>query len=350
MELSRAQKTALWFCFLLEVSCVVFLSVKGGNLGATGLFFLLFAHFAACWTLAQSVRDAFPDRSGRKDEIVTLLIFGLSFTMPGLGMLTALQVLRIVRSPEPKETEKDKYIVGELEANDEVAGEKMGGTSTVIAKVASATALMHKNDPQIRRNVILSMRHLDPFHALPLLRRGLQDSDEEVRIYAQNILSRSVEEYETHIKRIERSIESGQVSTILLTSLGELYHELVYLDLITDEEVKRFYLEKSIQVVLRALDFDPRNSAIRNQLLRLYLKAGETERADICLKELYEAGYPEDLLTPWEIELHYARRDWPRFCERLKEAKTKPLTEQKLDRLINYWLPHSDECHASSGI
>eukprot|EP01035_Chromulina_nebulosa_P034026 gene34026-45608_t len=127
--------------------------------------------------------------------------------------------------------------------------------------------------PSPGRNAILALRELDPIVAIPLLRKGLQDSDEQVRIYAQNILSGLIERFEANLKELEQRVAAEPAAALHAIRLAEHFHELVYLDVAGDDETAAHYLATAQDILHRASALAPQDPQIPFLGLKCALRA-----------------------------------------------------------------------------
>lgn len=317
---------------LLELLGVLGYSSESLKNAAPPGLILATAHVVACFLFASEIRVIAGEAFQKHRGLAQVFVFGFSLPLPIVGPLAVYSLLQIIRTPPPQKKERQLYLFGETEL-----GQLKQSGPNQRHLLSTAGEIMNQRDSEARRNAILAMRHVPPMFAIPLLRRGLQDSDEQVRIYAQNILSRFVEQHEEDIKNIEKKADGG--STIRAqTTLAELYHEMVYLGLVTDDEVRSFYLEKAMQLLRDAHRQAPSNAGVLFQLLKYALQAERAEEADDALKKLRALDYPEPLLEPWDVELAFLRRDWRGFRDKLAAAQRSLLSEPKLKQLADFWL------------
>ena len=250
---------------------------------------------------------------------------------PVLGPLTSLALVLTLRLP-PVDRSARRYLVW----NDEP---QTALTDSLPAAAASRSVVEILQSPrtQLRRNAILALRDLDPQLALPLLRKGLQDSDEQVRIYSQNILSTMLERYESGLKELAQRLAAEPDAALHAVRLAEQYHELVYLDVAGDDETAAHYLNQALALLARAADRAPAAPAIAFLALRCAIRARNLPAAEHWFARLQEVGYDVSQVLPWRMELVFLQADWARLRELFAVYQRSQIVNPRIDALVRFW-------------
>jgi hypothetical protein len=225
------------------------------------------------------------------------LVSVFNIPMPGVGTLFMVPALRI---PLLEKKEKSDVVV-------------LGASCMkhhLDSVHHSVFEILHSARKPERAKAILALKGAEPAQAIPILRRALQDSDELVRIFAQNLLSHIVEHVETLTRRLERELSKGR-SSAKLVHLAEQYHEQVYLGIVIDQESCRSLIDKAVVLVEEAIQLEPENPRLRLQAVKYLLRNREIERAKVHLWVAEGlAGTSDELLFPLKAEIAYWEKDW----------------------------------------
>jgi hypothetical protein len=254
-----------------------------------------------------------------------------ALVFPLLGPVTSLALISTLRLPPVDRTAR-RYIVW----NDEPQN---GRTDSLPASASSQSIVEILQSPrtQYRRNAILALRELNPQLAIPLLRKGLQDSDEQVRIYAQNILSTMLERYEGGLKELAQQMAAEPVVAVHAVRLAEQFHELVYLDVAGDDETAAHYLRQALDLLVRAAELSPDDQEIAFLGLRCAIRARELAVAEQWFERLQRGGYDVRQVLPWRMELVFMQGDWARLSELFVVYRRGQIINPRIDDLVRFW-------------
>ncbi len=272
-----------------------------------------------------------PASYGKARLTFAAMLSGFCLPLPLVGQI-AIASFRRVLDQEVKENSDRHYVVGTREA---VTMHE--SFENVVTNPQSIVEILQGHDAHSRRNAILALRKLDARCAIPVLQKAIQDSDEQVRLLAQTQFNKIMAGLEVGIKKIEAELQSGERSIDLLIRLSELYNELVYLGLSSDESMQ-LYLERSAELLEEARQIAPEDLNISMNLLRCQVKLGNIAAARERLGFLYSKKYNRDLLSPWESDLLYQDHDWPALVKSLEALTPHPGRIILLDPQINFWI------------
>ncbi len=261
-----------------------------------------------------------------------LLPAGCAALFPLLGPLAAVFIADLQRRP-PADQSASRYVVWDDESRSRWSGSTPAG-----ATGQSIVDILQSPRTQLRRNAVLALRDLDPAMAIPLLRKGLQDSDEQVRIYAQNILSTMLEGFETGIKALEQRLASSPDGVAHAVRLAEQYFELVYLDIAGDEETAAHYLARAQSLLTRAAALAPEHREIAFLGLKYALRARDVPAAQRWFDQLRAVGFDLHAVLPWQMELVFLQRDWRRLEELFVFFQRAQILNPRIADLRQFWL------------
>ena len=262
----------------------------------------------------------------------TALILALVLPLPVVGIVSivAFRLLFLVR---PTLDNSKNYMVGErqyltLQRFDAAASGK--GQRSILE-------ILSGRDNELRRTAIMALRAVEAKKSLPVLVKAIADSDEQVRLLAQTQFNKIIANLELTIKKMEAEISSAPPAPAKLVELAEQYHELVYLGLSSDE-TEQLYLDRSIELLERALTSEPDNKSARFFLLKCCIKRGQTGRAEELITELVRQGFQQDFLRVWEADILFQRRDWANLEKTLQLMRTSKNTDPRLGGMMEFWL------------
>ena len=323
--------------FLFFESVSVFFFVTGSpflTLPNTGA--VLLPHGIACALLPLSLYPWLPQSYRKCWGLSAGLIMGFALTLPIFGPACIMIILRLLKKVGKSKAKRKSspWVVGSRAPDAEELDFIKGGTAA-----DSILQVMNGADPVARRNLVLATKRLAPAEAVPVLRTGLRDSDEEVKLYAQGILSKLVERYEGMVADLKKDFEANPEDTIIMLQLAEQYCEIVELDLVTDQQLQRFYLKCAIELLESILLREPGNDRVMILLAKYQLMINEPDKAMVTLKALRSLGVSKEVLVPVEVEALYLMRSWHDFRERLSSGIRDRFCDPQLQSLGEFWVP-----------
>ncbi|GAB5562305.1 MAG: hypothetical protein SynsKO_39520 [Synoicihabitans sp.] len=307
----------------------LFLQVSSayGVYSGVAIWMIVAAHFSGALAWGYGARILPPSRTNATGWFMG----ATALVIPGLGWLASLFLLGLLNLRPPSAGGKSLLVWRERKMR------APGLVSRRIGIGASIAEILRQPNSAHRRSAILAAKELDVKAAIPLLRKGLQDSDEQVRIYAQNILSGLLEKFESRIKELERKSREQPTDSATAVSLAEQYFELVYLDVAGDEETSEHLLKKSVEMLERAAVNAPKNSHIAFLQLRYALRQRNVEAARTALKKLETLKADEQMVLPWRMELDYQVRDWVSLKRHLAYFINRGYPNPRIENLARFW-------------
>lgn len=253
-----------------------------------------------------------------------------ALAFPIAGPLASLAFAAILHRA-PVDRSAKGYVIWNDESH-QLDGHTPGGAGQSIVEILQSPRT------QLRRNAVLALRDLDPQLAIPLLRKGLQDSDEQVRIYAQNILSTMLERFEAGIKELEERLRADPTQTATARRLAEQYFELVYLDVAGDEETSAHYLTKALALLERVAAQPNADRSVSFLGFRYALRARDVAAARRWLARLPDEEVEAQHVLPWLMELAFLEGDWRRLRALFAGFRRARLINRRIEDLADFWL------------
>lgn len=289
---------------------------------------------AALWSAVAA--QSFPLFITSKDQKRPgLFYFVLSLSAPVIGPVLALSSFLIIRFiPRIPPPPPERYVYG-----DEISFRYFDDKSPEPVK-NSVLDLLSSNNPQMRRQAVLSARRLSPRSVTSVMQKAMTDSDEQVRLFAVGHWQRMIGEFQKQIEDYRAEIERKPDRTAYRVALAELFHEQVFIG-IASREYQNDYIETAINLLRGCLQDEPDNQNIQYLLQKFLMKAGRLEDARDLQLKLRAAGYPPELLDPWLIEISFRRKDWLEFnflVNEMHEHAQPPLLAQ----VLNFWKQRHD--------
>lgn len=293
--------------------------------GSIGLVLLLHGGGALAWGWG-SPGPPGPDgwRGRALAGVFALLI-------PGVGWLVSGLVGWMLNRPPPKVERTPLLVWRDRKVRDNFHVPRNLGPRASIAEI------LRGPNPESRRNAILAVKDLDVRAALPLLRKGLQDSDEQVRIFAQNALSDLLEKFEKRIKVLETRSRDRPTDVAAAVGLAEQYFELVYLEVAGDEETGAHLLQQAVTILNRAAAQAPQNPRVALLQLRYALRQRNGAIAREALDRVKRLKVDEQVVLPWEAELAFVSRDWAKLKALLAHFVDQRFVNPRIEALAAYW-------------
>lgn len=294
------------------------------------------SHLAACGLLSPGFLLLLPATYRRAKWISTLLILGLSTSLPIAGpALVLLFSQYILKLERPHKLESDYYF-GDRQYT--------SGTEQSFGNSLTRSVIGHlrSQDVEVRRNAVLAAGRLDFQSAIPILRLAQKDSDEQVRIFARNTLSQIAATLEDSLKTMDRADLDAQQRLDRAMFVAERFRDYVELGLMA-EGARKPHLANVIRLLSESLSTEPDNENILRHLVKFCILARSPEQAKthlIALKKL--APHPEVTL-PWELELCFEDRDWQSLSEKLTTIRRSHSQDPLLMKIYNFWHQKASE-------
>ncbi len=260
--------------------------------------------------------------------------FPLMVLYPGIGPVFVMICWGVLMDRRQKKAAdwdhdaEDFYVSGIGDSTDQriVAAPTFSGT---------LSEAFSQSDEEIRRNAVLALNTLSPHESLPMLKRLIRDSDEQVRLYAQSLLTRVTTQLEENLAHLHEQAQNRGYTPPELLYLAEHHFEFVYLDLI-NKEMQKNYLNKAIELLEKAKELDPGLKKVDLLLLKCALRLGDVMRARGYLEELKQSGYHQGVIGIWEMEIQFMEKNWQEFrrsLDRLSRERLHPTVQS----IVGFW-------------
>jgi hypothetical protein len=189
---------------------------------------------------------------------------------------------------------------------------------------------------QARLEALAELRGRSDPAAVALLRRALEDTEEDVRLVAYALLESKSRAAYRAIHESTRALEEAPVRRHALhRTLAFQHWELAWLGLAQGECLSHT-LAMARDHALAALDAGSGSASLYFLLGRIHLRAGEPDRAESAFTRAAECGAASAVLAPWLAEAAYAQRRFDLVRQHLAEADLLGGSET-VERLRRYW-------------
>ncbi|GHE21271.1 hypothetical protein [Halomonas urumqiensis] len=199
-----------------------------------------------------------------------------------------------------------------------------------------ASVLSSSHDHRRRQQAVLACRHLPRRQAIPILRQGLADSADDVRLLAYSMLSGIERDLDGRVQALVADIErQGDPDGNRAEALAALYSEYGYLQLAQGGTL-RYLLEQATLRIDQALA--ARETAHRWLMLgRLCIALKHYPEAEAAFMECETLGMHDDDLAPYRAELAFTQRRFNDVHRQLARLSSAAASHPTLHPLVSYW-------------
>lgn len=291
-------------------------------------------HAGGALLMAEGTRQSLPAGYQRPALGCVLLLFLLLFLLPGMGLLgLALAVVPALYLAAPK---RDLHWQGlDLPA---LPYQPLAPPSpdTTAMREGLSSVLSYSESPVLRQEAILACRHLPRRQAIGLLRLGLADPTDDVRLLAYSILSGIERDVDERIQLLTQYAErDGDPYGHYAEALAILYWEYDYLSL-AQGSTAGFYLAHARRYIDQAIDHANRP---HRQLLRgrICLALKDYHNAEVAFRQCEALGMDNDDLAPYRAEQAYQTHCYTALREQLSRLSPAARRHPVLHPLMEYW-------------
>ncbi|ACO04261.1 MAG TPA: hypothetical protein DEP48_00840 [Persephonella sp.] len=298
---------------LLELLAVGFLML--GN--TYNIFLFLIFHTVASVLLSVVVWTFFPKRYKKPFPLSIIVIFIIMFSTPVLSYIAVLFSLIIFRKQKklpvlPLETVPVFQLI---EEKIQVRKRKFGESSV-------REFVLRKNLPSsLRLKAFLFLTEVKSPESVRLLRYGLSDENDEIRLLSFSVLDkiekRLSEQIHNNLEKLKKAKDEKEKG-IIYRELSKLYWEIIYIGM-ADKEITDFYLNESERYALKAKDIIKNDPYIDLLLGRIYLLKGRLDDSYIYLTKALDSNIPEFKVAPYLAEIFFRNREYSRIKEFIKK-------------------------------
>ncbi|MCW4150949.1 HEAT repeat domain-containing protein [Halomonas sp. 18H] len=295
---------------------------------------IMLLHGAGALLMAEGVRQLLP--SGYQQPLMgnLLLLFLLLFLLPGIGLLGLLMaVVPALYGATPK-----RDVSWQALNLPPLPYQPLSPPSpeTTAMREGLASILSYSDSPVLRQEAILACRHLPRRQAINLLRLGLADPTDDVRLLAYSMLSGIERDVDERIQRLVQHRErDGDPHGHFAEALATLHWEYDYLTL-AQGSTTRFYLSQALDYINQAIG--QANHAHR-QLLRgrIYLALKDQQSAEQAFRQCEMLDMHDDDLAPYRAEQAFQTRNYHMLRDHLSRLSPTAQQHPVLHPLMEYW-------------
>lgn len=191
-----------------------------------------------------------------------------------------------------------------------------------------------------RLDALIATLSLDGRQAAPLLRIGLRDRDDDVRLLAYALLTRKEKALESRIGAALRQLEQSGADTAwaLRRALAQDYWEMAALA--GAGGAGAFLLSQALAHAQAAADLRPDDAGLQLLLGRILLKSRAPAPAREALLRAAGAGIAASTVAPFLAEAAFARRRYGEIAGLLRFDGADSASPS-LAPLVRYWSPDS---------
>lgn len=294
----------------------------------------LFLHGVASLLLAEGLRLTLPTHYQRPAIGIILLFFLLLFLLPGLGLLgIALAVVPALSVAAPQRATHWQTLDLPPLPHQPLIPPSADATAM---REGLTSVLSYSDSPVHRQEAILACRHLPRRQATGLLRLGLADTTDDVRLLAYSMLSSIERDLDERIQMLTRSSErNGDPFGNHAEALAMLHWEYDYINL-AQGSTAHLFLTQAKKYIDRAINS---HSSAHRQLLRgrLCLALGDSREAEAAFSQCETLGMDDDDLAPYRAELAFKTNRFSTVREHLAHISPTAQQHPMLHPLVEYW-------------
>ncbi|MBR9879395.1 MAG: hypothetical protein GYB17_07780 [Gammaproteobacteria bacterium] len=199
-----------------------------------------------------------------------------------------------------------------------------------------ASVLAQSRDSHLRQEALLQSQHLPMRTAISLMRRGLADDADDIRLLGYSMLNRLESQLEQRIAHLHQVIDKeGDTTGRAHEALACLYAEYAYLELAQGSACE-LMLKQALDSLDHAIDRAPSPERWR-QRARLGLLQRRPQQARIDLGKAAKQGMPTLSMTTLSAELAYLERNTVGLREALTTLDDHRHVPPRLQSLREFW-------------
>ncbi|GAB3682857.1 tetratricopeptide repeat protein [Salinisphaera aquimarina] len=207
----------------------------------------------------------------------------------------------------------------------------------VFMRDGLSSVLLHFDDRNRRQQAILACRHLPRREAVPILRSGLGDSADEVRLLAYAMINSIERDLENQLNVVRDTIAaSGDQDGELHEERAQLFWEFSYLQLARGS-VEELMLTKALTAIDMASD---RRPTAQRWLLRarICMELDRHDDTQDALERAEQMGLEDDDSAPRWAELAYRRGRFDEVAPALERMSPRAGANPVMRPVLEYWL------------
>ncbi len=297
---------------VLEFLAVVFLVFGEGY----NIIIFLLLHTTASFLMSAVVWTFLPDRYKKPFPFSIITVFVVIFSTPILSYIAVVLFIFIFRKQKklpifPLETVP---VFRLIEENIQIKKRKFGESSV-------REFVMKKNLPvSLRLKAFLFLTEVRSPESIKLLRYGLSDENDEIRLLSFSVLDkiekRLSEQIHNNLERL-KNLGDEKEKGYIYRELSKLYWEIIYIGM-ADKEITGFYLNESEKYALKSKDIIKDDPYVDLLLGRIYLLKGNLKDSYTYLTKALNSDIPEFKVAPYLAEVFFRNREYGRVRDFLK--------------------------------
>ncbi len=335
MKIFLGLRSSLIFLLLILVLgleiCSLILVINE-SISKVDIIIALISHFIACAFFAYILSQIMASNYNESQLRVGVFFFVITFYLPVLGLvgLTLAIPLFIRRSFR---LEEKKFPMSLNKMRD------LSTTKTLELGVQpqSIHNLFRSRNPDKRLEAVFATLKLKDRDAVPLLRRALGDSVDDIRLLAYALLDRKEHRLSDRIQKKKQYFKTlaSPISLHLYRGIANDYWELAHLGLVQGE-TQKYVLNTACEYIELGLKFYPKDSGLCFQYAKILLKLGKYQQAYEQFKKAENLGIEYKKLMTYYAEIAFYSR---RFLEvkQIMNAFAHPTVYPQVSMVARFW-------------
>lgn len=299
------------------------------------LVYFLIAHCIISVVFALIIWLLLPHKYKHPWVLSYALLYSVTFFIPLVGALGLIVfVLPSLHYPQVR-----RATILQVQDDIQLPYAQLDTQSTILFHDGGLQDVMNLQTNDAKRlKALLSMRNMNKQDAIPILKRALRDSADDIRLLAYAMLDRYETQINAELEQVQSQLKtetSDAHQAALHKNIAQNYWELAYLGL-AQGAVLEHALEQAQEHIQHALSFKetPELAMLAG---RIALKQKRSDFAALAFKQAIAWGMDRQQVVPYLAEAAYAAgryQDIPHLLEQLPEVLRNryPFSE-----LVDYW-------------
>ncbi|WP_156328127.1 MULTISPECIES: hypothetical protein [unclassified Massilia] len=299
-------------------------------------------HAGACLLATCALPSLFPAAYRSMPRCGWFFLWLVAFSTPVLGMLglvlALVPALRRQRTPVCRAEWLHSNVSERFDT-----GASPGRAGAINGDRCLMGVLRCAPGRHSRLRALIATLSLDAQGAAPLLRIGLLDRDDDVRLLAYSLLTRKEKAIEERIGKSLRQVDSEAKETVLAAhrALAYDYWELALLG--GGGGATAFLLEQAREHAQAGIAMEPRQACLQLLLGRILLKTRQLEAARAALLHAAVGGVAIDKVAPFLAEIAFHRGQFRQIGTLLNMGKSSDQV-WRLRSASAYWKERYRAC------
>jgi hypothetical protein len=312
------------------------------SIQALGVYFLTqqMTEYVLLFHLISAVLFPYPlwklmPKKFENEKFITLLLFLVCALVPfvsGIGLLLSF-TLSAYYSQSAVEELTDHIHHPELADNvlDTLQLSQYSGSSL--------QAILDKSDSEEgRMQAVLKTRQMSDQEAIPILKRALLDSVDEVRLLAYSMLDKKEKLIDNLIRTQQKMLmeKPSKEDSVVHFKLAECYWELSYLGLVQGK-AQTHVLGNAYQHIQSTLKENASNAEAYFLQARITLKLDLFDVAKLSLSKALLCGMSPRRVTPYQAEVAFMTRDFNEVSRHVRTVNKTGKKDKVIAEMMEQW-------------